>query len=109
MCFSSAEGAADRSAKVAKKMAKVFFVKVWRVKIWFVVVEGTSAKPYPVRRRLRQSFCWLSSCHTTSNVAVTTGGCRAALGLDGRGRPSLRERGTATLNPLLSRSRYSSA
>jgi hypothetical protein len=39
MCFSSAEGAADRKVTLAKRMAKAFCVKVW-----FVVVEGTSAK-----------------------------------------------------------------
>jgi len=42
-------------------MAKVFFVKVWFVKVWIVVVESTSAKPYPVGRSLRQSYCWLVS------------------------------------------------
>jgi len=31
---------------------------------------------------------WRSDCNE-SRVAVTTGSCRAALGMDGRGRPSL--------------------
>jgi len=46
MCFASAEGtaegAADRSVTMAKRTAKDFFVKVW-----FVVVKGTSANPIP--------------------------------------------------------------
>src|SRR5208282_5371917 len=36
---------------------------------------------------------FISSCtHSESRVTLTTGNCRASLGLDGRGRPSLHER-----------------
>src|ERR1019366_10590480 len=46
------------------------------------------------------AFCRATACYSESRVAVTTGSCRAALGLDGRGRPSPHEQGTATLNPI---------
>ena len=65
MCFSSAERADDRNVKVANRMARVFFAKIW------FVVKGTALTPYPVRRRLRQSACQQIGGHVPQGLKPT--------------------------------------
>jgi hypothetical protein len=57
-----------------------------------------------------RSFSWYASLHyRESRIAVTAGICRASLGLDSRGRLSLRERISLRPSPSSLSSAYSIA